>query len=314
MMPNGKHRAKAQRIGSLGEAVFRLWAEDHDLIPNKLEHDYGIDFICQRSVAIVANTSGTHEVSPSALACQVKAAQGRARPRASLDRRSATALLQLEVPTCIFAVDLDRRHVCYRFRNERLIDELAEFLASGNASKSWPLTEFDLDDGEFAQALADFCRPATQARLHAYALQRSIELELPGLELELLSTIRESSALCSLPWLGSAFTVEAGFREQARQLVLADGIFPKSSESGIILKGAFDRVWQFADKITLAGAFEVPRLLTIRVGDESASLLFTTRTLDDDLAFVHPVGLCLIGSAPSRRALRTRIRSSIFTK
>ena len=42
-----KKRTKSQKVGEIGENIFKDFALENDLLPNKMEYDYGIDFVCQ---------------------------------------------------------------------------------------------------------------------------------------------------------------------------------------------------------------------------------------------------------------------------
>jgi len=48
----GKKRSKSQRIGVTGEDYFRIFAVRHRLLANKVEQDFGTDFICQVALGV----------------------------------------------------------------------------------------------------------------------------------------------------------------------------------------------------------------------------------------------------------------------
>ena len=166
-----------QRIGAKGEKLFSLWSEDRGLASTKADPDYGIDFWCQ--VLRPAGKKSFEEATGAILAVQVKATEGKTRPRVILDRNDAVNLLRQTHATVLVAVRPSVHAVLFLFIGQTLIDRLNDFLASTAKTHSVRLDEFETDVAEFDRSLMYFTRPGTQHRLRIYKAQRAIGMLCP---------------------------------------------------------------------------------------------------------------------------------------
>ncbi|MFF9547371.1 hypothetical protein ACF1B4_27745 [Streptomyces albidoflavus] len=163
-----KKRSPSQRIGSLGEDRFRLFCHENFLIPNKLENDFGFDFLCQRDLAV--DFSATGEVGGVFLGFSVRSTN-RPDGRIKLTRSDAECLLTADFPTGIVLIHLDETrsgHTYFRYLDSDLIVQLSTFLASTKKAKHF--TPADLQPPQnFRKATARACAPGRleQDRLEA---------------------------------------------------------------------------------------------------------------------------------------------------
>ena len=112
-----KKRTKSQSIGEKGEALFRSFALDNNLLPNKSEYDYGIDFICQ----FVPNSiSGTASVSSSYLCVNVKSSNAK-RLRTKLNNDDLQTALSSDFPLLFVLVGIKNDELYYRFLDNDLL-------------------------------------------------------------------------------------------------------------------------------------------------------------------------------------------------
>lgn len=129
----GKKRARAQRIGVRGENEFRRFAERHRLIANKVEQDFGTDFLCQ--VEGRPDRRGTTAIIGTIIGAFVRATSNR-RARVQIDRDDAQHLLECDYPLAIVLVhDVAPTPTCYaRFVDKQLGTLLGEFLLGDTSS------------------------------------------------------------------------------------------------------------------------------------------------------------------------------------
>ncbi|MET8178744.1 hypothetical protein [Streptomyces sp. NPDC005336] len=130
-----KKRNAAQRIGAIGEDRFRLSCQENFIIPNKVEHDFGFDFLCQPDLA--AGFGRTGPVSGVFVGFSVRATD-RDDGRIRLNQADAECLLAAQFPTGLALVKLNgpkSAAVYFRMMDAAFIVELSQFLASAKKSK-----------------------------------------------------------------------------------------------------------------------------------------------------------------------------------
>jgi hypothetical protein len=291
-MDRGKRRSLAQRIGNKGEKHFALWATDRGLSPNKVEDDYGVDYLCQ--VLRPVRKSSSEEAAGTVFAAQVKATNGKKRPRVTLNREDAVNLLRQANATALIAVGPEEPYVRFLFLDETFIDRLREFLTCANRSISIRLEEMNSDVAEFDQKLAYLSRPGTQHRLKIYKVQRDLAALIPGSTLSIQQFPSGGIAVVDVPWLPSALHIEPGAREKVRKLVFEEGKLP-GGLAGISLRPALLQVHDLVDgPVLLQGGIEQDVELTAHSGDTDAKATFHARRLSDETAYTHPAGLSFI--------------------
>jgi hypothetical protein len=193
----GKRRSLGQRIGEKGEALFAVWATDHHLSPNKVAHDYGVDYFCQ--IMRPAGTEYVEESTGAILAVQVRSTQGRSRPRVFLTRTDAVDLLRQTHPTCLVAIHAPTPSVHFLFRDESMVAKLQDFLASDRETLSFPLGKMLSDGAEFERLVDYHARPGTQHRLQIHHAQLELARVLPGASLSIQQDADGGLALLPTP-------------------------------------------------------------------------------------------------------------------
>jgi Domain of unknown function (DUF4365) len=204
-MDRGKRRSLGQRIGTKGEKRFALWATDRRLSTNKVDDDYGVDFLCQILRSVGKNRS--EEATGALLAVQVKATDGRTRPRVTLDRQDAVNLLRQTQTTALVAVGPEEPYVHFLFLDQAFIDRLSLFLASPNSTASVRLDEMKADSEEFDRQLSYLSQPGTQHRLRIYKAEKDIVAAIPGSSLSVQHLSGGGIAVVDVPCLPSALHV-----------------------------------------------------------------------------------------------------------
>jgi hypothetical protein len=130
-----KKRSQSQRIGSLGESLFRVFCEKNYLIPNKVEHDFGFDFLCQ--IDLAKNRAQLGQVAGNFVGFSVRST---IKPdgQIKLRRADVECLLAAELPVGLALVKLDGAEsgeVFFRLLDEDFTAELCAFVASKKGSK-----------------------------------------------------------------------------------------------------------------------------------------------------------------------------------
>jgi len=286
-----KLRTVGQLIGEQGENLFRVWATDNHLVPQKVERDYGIDFFCQ---VMEPTDIETEESTGLLIGVQVRSVAGKSRPRVALDKTDAVSALRLSIPYCLVAVDTVKRQTYYRFLDEDLLREFHSFIESGAKTKSFRLSGFETGVKSFADSLRVICTPAAQTRLKIIRAALRIEAHLPGAELQLFQTRSGGVALVDVPWLTQVFRIDPAKKEEISSRIFEYNSFPIREVSVLPVKNAFNSIKPLVDgPIVFKGAIEKQVDLFVKNGDETVTDTFSLRRIEDERAYVHSSGLIL---------------------
>jgi hypothetical protein len=291
-----KSKTDSQRIGTKGERIFAEWCSDRHLTANKVDEDYGNDYICE----ILKRVSPKREEpTGSVLVAPVRSVEGKARPRIKLFRSDAGNIVQQQQPACLIGVNTATRGVYYRFVDKEFADELHGFLATGARSWSIPLSKMSSDVAEFDSRLQEIRRPASQFARSIQEVRRKVEAAVPGVNLSIRNTDSGSMAMVELPWIGSAFVVNKN-HEAVRSAIFERGTdayrFPD-----VCLKPEFSHISKVADGALIIGVSEGEQELSVRHQDKSERLSFKVRRFNDEFAFSHDAGITLIHSDRRKR-------------
>ncbi|MCE5306811.1 MAG: DUF4365 domain-containing protein [Acidobacteriales bacterium] len=291
-MDRGKYRSLAQRIGRKGEKLFAFWSEDRGLSCTKPDDDYGVDFWCQ--VLRPVGKRSLEEATGAILAVQVKATEGKARPRVNLDRHDAINLLRQTHATALVAVHPTANAVHFAFIDETMIDRLNQFLASEAKTHSIRLDELESNVAEFDRRLQYFTRPGTQHRLRVYKAERAICAAVPGSSMSVQHSATGGLAVVDVPWFGSALDVDPAAREAVRTQVFEKGRLPDELP-GLSLKRAFLEAADIVDgPVFLQGMAQARAELALEHEGQRAEATFDLRRVGDERAYTHPVGLSVV--------------------
>lgn len=287
----GKRRSTANRIGAKGEAMFKAWAVDRGLSANKVDEDFGVDFLCEH---LVSEGGGVERATGAVLAAFVRSTKGKSRPRILIDKDDAARLVESDLPACLFGVNTATGDVRFYFRTESALKSLLAFLGGTAASKSFPLERMAADASEFDELLRKYVRPAVQARLRLLRAELWVQHGLGAAHVELHQTTTGSDALVLLPWVGTAFEFDDDEdREDARARVFGKGEPPHLGLPGARLSQYLAPLLDLTEtRLFLGGGLEDETTLTVTTAGSSETIPVTKRTLDDEIAFTHPCGLC----------------------
>jgi hypothetical protein len=267
-----------------------------------VDADYGVDFWCQ--VLRPTGKRATEETTGAILAVQVKATEGKARPRVKLDRRDAVDLLRQTHATALIAVRPEIHSVHFVFMDEPLIDRLSHFLASDAKTHSIRLDELTTSVAEFDRRLLDFTRTGTQHRLRLYKAESAIGAAAPGSSVSVHESSTGGFALVDVPWFGSALEVDPAERESVRVQVFEQGRPPENMQ-GISVKSAFLQVRDLVDgPVFVQGLAEAHVEVMLEYEGQRASAIFGLRRVGDERAYTHAVGLSLVISDPKKQGNR----------
>ena len=137
-----KRGSVGQRVGDKGEDAFRRFGSRMGLLPNKVEKDYGTDFLCL--VETTPDRAGSADIKGDLIGAFVRATSGR-RPRITVSRSDAGHLLECVYPMCVVMVhrpDEPEESIYFRFLDASFMQKLTEFLNS--STKTLTIVSADL--------------------------------------------------------------------------------------------------------------------------------------------------------------------------
>lgn len=157
-----KKQSKSQNIGEQGEDIFRCFASQIGLIPNKIERDYGIDFLCQ----IPENLSSNYPkiVKFSVIGAIVRTSNAK-KPHRSLKKDDIDSMLRADFPIVVILIGLKKKEVYYRFLDAELLKELHETLRCGKRQFILRPRSMNKDNNEFKKSLYVITRNENQQKL-----------------------------------------------------------------------------------------------------------------------------------------------------
>ncbi|SNT48709.1 hypothetical protein SAMN05216276_10503 [Streptosporangium subroseum] len=213
-----KKRSYSQRLGTAGENAFRIFCQQNLIVPNKLEEDFGIDFLCQ--VDNATNYRETGIIGGSIIGACVRAVDN-PDGRIKLSRADAEALLLAQFPMLVIMVKLDgisNADVYYRFVDQEFAIQLSELLASEKTSTSFTSDRFKTAQS-FKNDLGAAIAPGYVERIKAIVAERSVSSLLGDAQIEVRRTPERQTTLVTAIDLYAYF--EQGTKEERRALYLA---------------------------------------------------------------------------------------------
>lgn len=290
----GKRRSESQRVGKKGERLFEEWAEDHSIVANKCSDDYGIDYFCQGLLSPTTKYL-VEETRGDVFAAQVRSVKGVSRLRIKMDKVDAEAALRVEAPYVLIGVDASKRTVYYRFLDNDLAQDLANFIAAEEAQLTFSLDSADFRTADFRNALTHHCLPGVQHRLRIFCTELCIQREVPGARLHITHSSSGGFALIEVPWITSIFHVPPEEGNRFRRLVFEQGTLPDQGTSGIGIHPSIFKALDVAgtDQLIIRGAFEHEFVATVSLEGRTARLAFTARAAGNETGFISGSGLVL---------------------
>ncbi len=296
----GKRRSRGQRLGELGESIFKTWALENGLIPQKVDHDYGVDFFAQIAAPI---SRSLEEMTGSVIAAQIRSVEGGARPRVKLKQVDIESALRVDVPFCLFAVDIRLKQVRFMFLDESFIRRLHHALHAGTATMSIKFEEFAASSQDFRKLLAQVSRSGYREQLRILKTELKLAGAMPGTRLTLSHSARTGLAHVELPWITQAFDVSSTTRDALAALIFDEGRLPHHHEAGTHLRPELALIQDLVEgPVVLSGRFESFVEMAVACGARRLTQPFVLRRLNDESAYVEPdSGLALVVSDARRR-------------
>lgn len=194
----GKRRSKSQRIGVTGEDNFRIFAGRHRLIANKIDQDFGTDFICQ--VEGSQDSAGAAPVLGGLVGAFVRATENR-RGRIKLNRGDAEHLLGCEYPIFILSVHLHKNRepqFYFRFLDGEFAEILAKFLQT--PEKTFSLTPSELNrERIFEEELSRALKPGFIEQSRLWLANRGLQRAIPKSRVQVRRSELGSYTLVAVP-------------------------------------------------------------------------------------------------------------------
>ncbi|MFJ4320662.1 hypothetical protein ACIP46_36080 [Streptomyces lavendulae] len=290
-----KKRNGAQRIGAIGEDRFRLSCQENFIIPNKVEHDFGFDFLCQPDLS-----AGFGKIGPVAgvfVGFSVRATD-REDGRIRLNPADAECLLAAQFPTGLALVKLNgpkSADIYFRMMDAAFIVELSAFVASAKKSKHFypkdmrPVTEIRaaigqvITPGYLEQVRADAARKIAEPITGPVQIQIHRDADTQATLITSLDMYAwfEQGTLAEKEVLYLATFGEPGRRDQRmRELAL----------SGKLMGG----LTHLPQPYVLAGfVMDHPTQVYVQTASASAELPVLRTANEHHFGYVYPAGFAL---------------------
>lgn len=311
-----KKRTRGQRGGELGEADFRSIALREGLLPTKVEHDYGIDFLC--AVEARPDRAGTSNLVGVLIGAAVRTSD-KPRARSKLAASDAGELLAAQFPVCVVLLDLQAKPVAmhFRFVEGEFALKLAEFV-DGSADELTLTPAMLLPRADFQRELVKSLQPGHAERLRLLLAERGLVKAIPDSRLEIE---RDANGDLTIVELRSAVDqFEMGTPEKRRAVY--DAIFgapallpdrfvelPRKPSMFAALRG-------LPPRILIAGPMRAHTcVIEVRDGSASASCEFTARVAGEWHGYVHDSGLSIrVSRAIERNGQMVHLTESAIDK
>ncbi|MFF0018836.1 hypothetical protein [Streptomyces sp. NPDC005374] len=294
-----KKRNAAQRIGAIGEDRFRLSCQENFIIPNKVEHDFGFDFLCQPDLA--EDFGRTGPVSGVLVGFSVRATD-RDDGRIRLNRADAECLLAAQFPTGIALVKLNGPKsavVYFRMMDAALIVELSHFLTSAKKSKHF--TPKDMRPvAEIRDAIAEVSVPGYLEQVRADAARKIAEPITGPVQIQIHRDADSQTTLITSLDLYAWF--EQGTPSEQEALYLATFGEPARRDQrmrALALRGkVMGGLAHLPQPYVLAGfIMDHPTRVHVQTTSASAKLPVLRTANEHHFGYVYPAGFALTVSA-----------------
>ena len=287
-----------ERIGTIGENHFRQFASRHRLIPNKLEEDFGTDFICQ--VEGVYQGTGSAQVLGGLVGAFVRATESR-RGRIRLNLVDVEHLLACDYPVFLILVHLKKDSpsvIHYKFVDDDFGEILANHVISGK--KYQYLTPSNLNneskfDDELIQALKPGYVEQTRVNLAAKRLNRVI----PDIKIQIRRSQNGSFTLVKIRDFIKQFKDDISSKEHLYNALFGhEKLMTPRFENIPIQPELFNSLKQLPSPIVIGGTIPVKESL-VKVETKTGVTKvckFEVRNSPGYVGWVHQTGFALTAS------------------
>lgn len=194
-----KKRSLSQRIGETGEALVKLWASRNNLSANKIENDFGFDFVIQHF-----KSHGRNQIASGIFfLAQCKASEQENTEYLKITRDDAFLYLSSSMPFCILSVNNNEDKVLFRFNDIDLVDQLVELVHdSSNESLNLKIDSF-YDTNELEDQIFKKANSAITNDLKIYTVKKLIERFSPGIRIKSIHSEKRKYLLLNPRWVTS---------------------------------------------------------------------------------------------------------------
>ena len=207
-----KKRSLAQRIGETGEALVKLWASKNLLSANKLDNDYGFDFLLQHF-----HPQGKHEIHTGLwFMAQCKATESDEQKYVKLDREDAYLYLSASIPVCLLSVDNKSEQVRFRFIDQELIDELIYFVNSKNDTKSFNIDKYFFGLESLQDCIKEHATSHATQKLKVYAANKLLKAFSQDIQIGTFTTDDNFTIHLKSKWITSIINPDSLFHDMSK--------------------------------------------------------------------------------------------------
>ncbi|WP_428503078.1 hypothetical protein [Roseateles sp.] len=293
-MTDAKRRAIAQKIGRQGELIFEQWATEGNFSANKLQDDYGIDYLCQQ---MLPTANGQEEITGLAALVQVRATTAEKAPRIGFDRVDVETALRQSGVFCAAAVALADKQVHFRFLDLALLETWVEFLRSDRQSISMRLDTMRQGIKDFSDELASLSRHSQRARFMKARARLQLEEAIPGALMRTNSGDAGDWATVVVPNLMSIVSAQPDQHEALAAKMFRPVPFPDGLEEILTehrLHASLFAVKELVDgPLWVAGVAEHEVMFELSLGEDRVESPFLMRRVGDERAYIGASGLVL---------------------
>lgn len=293
-MTKAKRRSVAQKIGRQGEIMFEAWATAGHFSANKLQEDFGVDYVCQQ---MLPAGKSSEEVTGLTVFVQVRATSTVKKPRIGMSREDVETARRQSGVFCLAGVHLPTKGVFFRWLDIPLLEEWAAFLQSDHETITIRLDTMSTSVERFSKELVQVSRPAQRAKLAQARVRMRLEAVMPGSRLRLTTGTEGDWAAVVVPNLLSIVNAGADKHEALavamfRPIPFADGFRDVISQHPP--HKALFSVGDLVDgPLFVAGGAETLVNLEIEHGPKRVLCPFTLRRVRDERAYIGASGLTL---------------------
>ncbi|MDF9845506.1 MULTISPECIES: DUF4365 domain-containing protein [unclassified Paenibacillus] len=286
-----KYKGKNQAIGEKGENIFRLYSQESlNLTPNKLEHDYGIDFSCQ-----ISSDLNSHQqlMSPEFLLVNVKSSAALT-PFNTLSKADMEFTLKSAQPLVFILVDTNKNEVFHRFFDEELLNEFYERLLKNKNSFRLDPSKMNNNVGHFKEQLSIIKKRSYQNKLSILKARLGLQKLIGNITLRINQTEDGSIAIIEVNEVEDLFDKTHKLFPQVRETFLAHDL-NNIKIPQVALKNMPEQLDDIADIVSLVAplTYDIRLVQLKRKGKEIATCHFVIRGFGDEIAYYHPSGLSL---------------------
>lgn len=291
-----KRRAVAQQIGKVGELAFARWAAKGLFTANKVDDDFGVDYICQ--LLEPTGKSGSQEVTGKSVFVQVKTTTGAGKPRIGINRDDAETALRQDGVFAIAGVNLPSEDVYFRWLDIPLMEELHKFLESDRQTLTMRLDSMSQGVDRFAKELRERSKHGQRARFERARVSLGLAAAIPGAKLKMSAGDDDNEWVAvSVPNLLSVVRSGADAHEAVARVMFRPVPFVAGFQEVLARHGLRQQVREAASlvdgRFLVAGGAESDATLTIESNGQRATSSFVLRRVQDEQAYIGASGLIL---------------------